>query len=102
MEQEGGRVMAMNWTITRAEAQDMADAHHLHEDLPREGCPECEGRELGDYPAHPVEVAVGVACPDCHGRIARGDPSGIGYCESCGEEFHPGDEGYPGAWERLR
>jgi hypothetical protein len=30
----------------------MADAHAegLHADLPREGCPECEGRTLAEYP----------------------------------------------------
>ena len=38
--------------ITREQAEDMADAHAqgLHDELPREGCPECEGRELRDYP----------------------------------------------------
>ena len=42
----------MRGTITREEARDMAEAHAqgLHADLPREGCPECEGRELRDYP----------------------------------------------------
>jgi hypothetical protein len=38
--------------ITREEAINMADAHSegLHAELPREGCPECEGRPLTDYP----------------------------------------------------
>jgi hypothetical protein len=41
--------------ISREEAQDMIDAHdegyHTPPDgVPREGCPECEGRELSDYP----------------------------------------------------
>lgn len=41
--------------ITREEASDMADAHieGLHDELPREGCPECEGRPLKDYPLAP-------------------------------------------------
>jgi len=38
--------------ITREEAQDMSDAHAegLHDDLKREGCPECDRRELSSYP----------------------------------------------------
>lgn len=41
--------------ITRAQAEDMMDAHDqgFHtppEGLPREGCPDCEGRELREYP----------------------------------------------------
>lgn len=42
--------------ITRAQAEDMADAHveGLHDDLPREGCPECEGRDLRSYPVGEV------------------------------------------------
>lgn len=41
--------------VTREQARDMADAHAegLHE-LPREGCPECEGRELRGYPGDTV------------------------------------------------
>jgi hypothetical protein len=37
---------------TREQAADMAEAHDrgLHDDLPREDCPECEGRELRSYP----------------------------------------------------
>lgn len=40
--------------ISREEAEDMADAHAqgLHDELPREGCPECEDRPLRDYPTH--------------------------------------------------
>lgn len=41
-------------TISREEAASMADAHaegwHTPPDgLPREGCPECEGRTLREY-----------------------------------------------------
>jgi hypothetical protein len=40
--------------ITREEAEDMVDAHaeglHSPPEIPREGCPECEGRDLRDYP----------------------------------------------------
>jgi hypothetical protein len=41
--------------ITREQARDMADAHAegLHtppEGVPREGCPECEDRDLRSYP----------------------------------------------------
>lgn len=43
--------------ITREQARDMAEAHAegLHDDLPREGCPECEGRDLRDYPSEKEE-----------------------------------------------
>jgi hypothetical protein len=38
--------------ITREQARDFEEAHGqgLHEDLPREGCPVCDGRELSSYP----------------------------------------------------
>lgn len=38
--------------VTREQARDMADAHAqgLHAESPREFCPECEGRELREYP----------------------------------------------------
>lgn len=38
--------------VSREEARDMADAHAegLHADLPRDFCPECEGRDLSTYP----------------------------------------------------
>jgi len=38
--------------ITREQASDMEDAHAQgsHDELPREGCPACEGRELRSYP----------------------------------------------------
>lgn len=38
--------------ITREEAQDMSEAHAdgLHEEWPREGCPDCEDRPLSSYP----------------------------------------------------
>lgn len=38
--------------VSREEALNMVDAHidGCHDDLPREGCPECEGKELRDYP----------------------------------------------------
>lgn len=38
--------------VTREQARGMQDAHieGLHDELPREGCPECEGRELRSYP----------------------------------------------------
>ena len=41
----------------RQQARDMAAAHAegLHVDHPREGCPECEGRELREYPEVPKE-----------------------------------------------
>jgi len=41
--------------LYREQAEDMLDAHleGLHDDLPREGCPECEGRDLKDYPRAP-------------------------------------------------
>lgn len=44
-------------TITREQARDMAEAHAeaMHGGLPREGCPECEGRDLRDYP--PADLA---------------------------------------------
>lgn len=40
--------------ITREQAEDMAQAHAegLHAELPREGCPECEDRPLGEYPRY--------------------------------------------------
>ena len=43
--------------ITREEARDMAEAHGegWHDDLKREGCPECEGRELSSYPQWATE-----------------------------------------------
>jgi hypothetical protein len=43
----------MGSRITREEARDMAEAHGQghHDEIRREGCPECEGRELRDYPA---------------------------------------------------
>jgi hypothetical protein len=41
-------------TITRSEAQDMAHAHaegyHSPPEMPREGCPECDDRDLSSYP----------------------------------------------------
>jgi len=45
----------MRMIITREEAQDMADAHdegwhRPPNGLPREGCPECERRDLSSYP----------------------------------------------------
>jgi hypothetical protein len=38
--------------ITRELARDMAEAHAdgYHADFPREGCPECEDRDLRSYP----------------------------------------------------
>jgi hypothetical protein len=44
-------------TITREEAENMSQAHAegLHtppEGVPREGCPDCEGRELRSYPSY--------------------------------------------------
>jgi hypothetical protein len=41
----------MRHAITREEARDMADAHGegLHAELPRDGCPECTGREFSSY-----------------------------------------------------
>jgi hypothetical protein len=38
--------------ITREQARDMAEVHAKgwHADLRREGCPECEDRELSSYP----------------------------------------------------
>lgn len=48
----------MRMTITREEAYDMEDAHSqgLHEELPRDGCPTCQRRELSSYPTA-AEVA---------------------------------------------
>ena len=42
-------------TTYRHEARDFADAHAegLHDGAPREGCPDCEGRPLTDYPKDP-------------------------------------------------
>lgn len=43
--------------VTRDQARDMAEAHNegLHDgENRREGCPECEGRELRDYPTRPA------------------------------------------------
>jgi hypothetical protein len=41
-------------TITRSQAEDMAQAHaegyHSPPEMPREGCPECEDRALSSYP----------------------------------------------------
>jgi hypothetical protein len=50
-------------TIYREQAKDMADAHaegwHTPpEGLPREGCPECEGRDLRDYPPMPTNATA--------------------------------------------
>lgn len=47
--------------ITREQARDMAAAHAegLHAEIPREGCPECEGRELREYPS---------PCSTCGGK----------------------------------
>lgn len=38
--------------ITREQARDMAEAHAggMHDELARDGCPECETRELREYP----------------------------------------------------
>lgn len=38
--------------VTRQQARDMAEAHAegFHIEIPRQGCPECEDRELGEYP----------------------------------------------------
>jgi hypothetical protein len=48
-------MMATHTVVYRHEAQDMADAHAegLHAELPREFCPECEGRDLASYPVQP-------------------------------------------------
>jgi hypothetical protein len=37
---------------TREQARDMADAHidGYHDEYPREFCPECEGRDVSEYP----------------------------------------------------
>jgi hypothetical protein len=42
----------MRRTITREEAYDMENAHAqgFHAELPREGCPLCEDRDLRSYP----------------------------------------------------
>lgn len=42
----------MKIRVTRQQARDMAAAHAegFHAEIPREGCPECEGRELREYP----------------------------------------------------
>lgn len=42
----------MRMGISREEARDMEEAHAegLHDELPREGCPMCSGRELRSYP----------------------------------------------------
>jgi hypothetical protein len=58
--------------ITREEARDMAEAHAegMHGD-PREGCPECEGRDLRDYPpagSHPrgkLNIPADAECLVC-------------------------------------
>jgi hypothetical protein len=43
----------MKNTITREEAEDMAEAHAQgFHDLKREGCPECEDRPLSEYPSY--------------------------------------------------
>lgn len=52
-------------TITREEAESMAQAHaegwHTPPDgLRREGCPECEGRDLREYPPAPKKPAFGL------------------------------------------
>lgn len=38
--------------VDRVEAESMSHAHAegLHSELPREGCPDCEGRDLREYP----------------------------------------------------
>ena len=48
----------MRTVITREEAMDMEDAHGegLHEELPRDGCPTCQGRNIMSYPTA-AEVA---------------------------------------------
>lgn len=42
----------MRTIISREEARDMKEAHveGLHDDLPRQFCPECEGKLLSEYP----------------------------------------------------
>jgi hypothetical protein len=42
----------MHNVITRSEANDMSHAHAegLHADHAREGCPDCDGRDLSSYP----------------------------------------------------
>jgi hypothetical protein len=72
---------------------------------------ENERRERGG-PVTEVAVAVlpggtvDVVCDECdqHGqiaRIARGDETGIGYCEVCGKEWHPTDDDYPQTWVEV-
>lgn len=38
--------------VTREQARGMQDAHNegYHDELPREFCPDCTGRELRSYP----------------------------------------------------
>lgn len=36
--------------ISREQAQDMADAHGSHDEIPRDGCPICDDRPLSSYP----------------------------------------------------
>lgn len=42
----------MKGVVTREEAQDMSQAHAegLHDELPRQFCPDCEDRPLSSYP----------------------------------------------------
>jgi hypothetical protein len=60
-------------TITRSEAADMAHAHAegLHADLPREGCPECEERELRDYPEYLPGARIRYGLKRSPGRVVR-------------------------------
>lgn len=43
--------------IYRDEARGFSDAHAdgLHDEAPRQFCPECEGRELSSYPVRPTD-----------------------------------------------
>ena len=47
--------------ITRDQARDFAEAHAegLHEGIPREGCPECDGRDLKSYPVPCGDTNIG-------------------------------------------
>lgn len=72
--------------ITRDQARDFADAHAegLHDEIPREGCPECDGKDLSRYP---------VGC----GHINIG---GDGIARSCDQP--KGHKGWHGKTVRLR
>jgi hypothetical protein len=59
--------------ITREQAEDMSQAHAegYHDELPREGCPDCEDRDLREYSwsKHEEEAKLSAEGKDCYGSL---------------------------------